>query len=280
MIVGETVSYHWFSYAWIGAVSNLANVKLELILPLFGPVIIAGVCVILGFAITRAVLSHSLYAILGVACAVFFDTEKLFRGFGFHVLQISSLSQFFSLPFGLVIVLLLAKLNAKELRAIALIIGFVFAGAIGSKSSSGLFVLLGLFGILCVWLLERSEIVAKIRFAVVGVIVPAIISGLIFYGNPLNGAESKIRRPRLACWGVARSLGCLQRRYCTLFTDFVFPNACDCRYRNLFIVAYHIFRVWRVQVSDSSKFFTLWVCRSKSSNVDCTIRWLWKPGRR
>ena len=205
VIVGETVSYHWFSYAWIGAVSNLANVKLELILPLFGPVIIAGVCVILGFAITRAVLSHSLYAILGVACAVFFDTEKLFRGFGFHVLQISSLSQFFSLPFGLVIVLLLAKLNAKELRAIALIIGFVFAGAIGSKSSSGLFVLLGLFGILCVWLLERSEIVAKIRFAVVGVIVPAIISGLIFYGNPLNGAESKIRRPGWPV-GVSRDL--------------------------------------------------------------------------
>jgi hypothetical protein len=147
MMMGETISYHWFSFAWVGALANMANESIEIMLAQFGPTIIGFGCAILGYSVSRSFVSRSSTAIVAVGLAVVVDTERLFRGFGFHAFQLSSFSQFFSLALGLAILLLIIELRNQDLNSIFLVLGVIFAGLIGAKSSSGLVALFGLGGL-------------------------------------------------------------------------------------------------------------------------------------
>jgi hypothetical protein len=205
VLVGETISYHWFSYAWFGAVSNLSGVQISEIVPLFGPVIVASISAIICVEIAR-LFSHSRSQALVVAAViVLVDTERYFRGFGFHAFQLASFSQFFSFPFGLSIVLLLARLGKRQLCSIPMIVGIILAGVIGAKSSSGLVVVIGLLGISFQWFFNVNEFIAKFRFIFFALFLPIVISGLFFYGNPVSGTGSAIRRPGWPV-GVSRDL--------------------------------------------------------------------------
>lgn len=205
ILIGETISYHWFSYAWVGALSNLTGVQISVILPLFGPMIIAAVSAILCVVIVLSFLKKLPHSIVVVAVVVLIDTERFFRGFGFHAFQLASFSQLFSLPFGLAIVLLVIRLEQHQMYSVSLILGVIFAGVIGAKSSSGLFVLFGLLGICFNWFLSNSDLGQKFRFLIFAISVPAVLSGLFFYGNPLSGTASVIRRPGWPV-GVSRDL--------------------------------------------------------------------------
>ena len=205
MMMGETISYHWFSFAWVGALANMANESIEIMLTQFGPMIIGFGCAILGYSISRSLVSRPSTAIVAVSLAVVVDTERLFRGFGFHAFQLSSFSQFFSLALGLAILLLIIELRSEDLNSIFLVVGVIFAGLIGAKSSSGLVALFGLGGLWLYWVVSKRSLRGTFKFLMGAVIVPTIFAVVFFFGDPRNGSSSVIRRPGWPA-GVSRDL--------------------------------------------------------------------------
>ena len=205
MMMGETISYHWFSFAWVGALANMANESIEVMLAQFGPMVIGFGCAILGYSISRSLVSRPSTAIVAVSLAVVVDTERLFRGFGFHAFQLSSFSQFFSLALGLAMLLLIIELRSEDLNSIFLVVGVIFAGLIGAKSSSGLVALFGLGGLWLYWVVSKRSLRGTLKFLMGAVIVPTIFAVVFFFGDPRNGSSSVIRRPGWPA-GVSRDL--------------------------------------------------------------------------
>ena len=95
-LIGESISYHWFSFAWVGILSNLTFMEVNQLMSLFAPVVIAVACSVIGFTIIKSFVSNYLLAICALILAFAVDTQPLFRGFGFHAFQVNSFSQFFS----------------------------------------------------------------------------------------------------------------------------------------------------------------------------------------
>ena len=205
MMMGETISYHWFSFAWVGALANMANESIEIMLTQFGPMVIGFGCAILGYSISRSLVSRPSTAIVAVSLAVVVDTERLFRGFGFHAFQLSSFSQFFSLALGLAMLLLIIELRSEDLNSIFLVVGVMFAGLIGAKSSSGLVALFGLGGLWLYWVVSKRSLRGTFKFLMGAVIVPTIFAVVFFFGDPRKGSSSVIRRPGWPA-GVSRDL--------------------------------------------------------------------------
>ena len=205
MLISENISYHWFSFAWIGVLSNLSSTKIDVAFALFGPVVIAMACAILGYAIIKLLISNTTIAICSLALAVFVDTERLFEGYGFSAFQLSSFSQFFSLALGLALILIIIALDDEQLNSVSLIVGIVFAALIGAKISSGLVMGFGLGGVWLVGLFRHRRIIASLRFLLIGLIIPGLVAFILFYGDPRNGSASVIRRPGWVV-GVSRDL--------------------------------------------------------------------------
>lgn len=205
MMVSENISYHWFSFAWIGAISNLAHTRVDLLFALFGPVIIAMTCAVLGYAIIELFISNTTIAICSLVFAVSVDTERLFEGYGFNAFQLSSFSQFFSLALGLALLLMIVALGDSQLGSVALIIGIVLAGLIGAKISSGLVATAGLGGVWLIGAIKRQPLLGKLRFLVVAIVAPGIFALVTFYGDPRNGSGRPFRRPGWPV-GVAQNL--------------------------------------------------------------------------
>lgn len=204
-MMGESISYHWFSFAWVGALANLANLPIEIALTQFGPMVIALACAILGYSIARSFVSRFSLAIIAVSMAFVVDTERLFRGFGFHAFQLSSFSQFFSLVFGLAILLLIVELRDQDLNSVWLVMGVIFAALIGAKSSSGFVALFGLGGIWLYRVVATRSLRRTLKFLIGAVIVPTVFAVVLFFGDPRNGSSSVIRRPGWPA-GVSRDL--------------------------------------------------------------------------
>ena len=195
MLISENISYHWFSFAWIGGLSNLSGTKIDVLFALFGPAIIAFVCAILGFGIIKSITSNTTIAICSLVLAVAVDTERLFEGYGFNAFQLSSFSQFFSLALGLALLLIVVNLSDSQLDSAAVVIGIILFGLIGAKISSGLVAGFGLGGIWLVRVIRHRRVRGNIRFLVVGLMAPAIFALIMFYGDPRNGSTSVVRRP-------------------------------------------------------------------------------------
>lgn len=195
MMISENISYHWFSFAWVGGLANLSNTNVDVLFALFGPTIIAFVCAILGFAIIRSFITNSAVAICSLILAVVVDTERLFEGYGFNAFQLSSFSQFFSLAFGLALLLIVINLSDSQLDSVAAIVGIILFALIGSKISSGLVASFGLGGIWLLRTIKQRSARGNIRLLVVGLIVPSTFSLILFYGDPRNGSTSVVRRP-------------------------------------------------------------------------------------
>ena len=174
MLISENISYHWFSFAWIGVLSNLTGTKIDVAFVLFGPVIVAMACAILGFAIIKTFTSNATIAICSLALAVFVDTERLFEGYGFNAFQLSSFSQFFSLALGLALLLIIFTLDDEQLSSASVIVGILVAALVGAKISSGLVAGFGLGGVWLVCLVRQQRIVANLKFLTIGLITPAI----------------------------------------------------------------------------------------------------------
>jgi hypothetical protein len=96
---------------------------------------------------------------------------------------------------GLSLLLVVISLDNQQLRSVALIIGIIFVGLIGSKISSGLVAGFGLAGVWLVGLIRERRIIASLKFLVIGLIFPGLLSLIVFYGDPRNGSASAIRRP-------------------------------------------------------------------------------------
>ncbi|NDA97456.1 MAG: hypothetical protein EBY08_06195, partial [Actinobacteria bacterium] len=205
MMMGESISYHWFSFAWVGSLANLTTLSIETALTQFGPMVIALICVILGYSIARVFAKSSTIALCAVGVSFVVDTERLFRGYGFHAFQLSSFSQFFSLAFGLAILLLIVNLRDEDLNSISLATGMIFAALIGSKSSSGLVVLFGLGGVWLYLVSVKRSLHKTLKLLFVGIVIPTIFAVILFFGDPRNGTSSVIRRPGWPA-GVSRDL--------------------------------------------------------------------------
>ena len=195
MLVSESISYHWFSFAWIGVVSNLTFTTVEVLFAHFGPVVIAMACAILGFAIIKTFTQNTTVTLVSLALAVSVDTERLFEGYGFNAFQLSSFSQFFSLALGLSLLLLIISLDSQQLRSVAVIVGVIFAGLIGSKISSGLVASFGLGGVWLVGFVKNPKARGHISFFVFAILTPAIVALTTFYGDPRSDSGSLFRRP-------------------------------------------------------------------------------------
>jgi len=195
MLMGESISYHWFSFAWTGLASKLTFMQVTEFLPLFAPIVVAFVCSILSFQVINSVLKNSVITIYVLIAFFLFDTEKVFRGFGFHAFQANSFSQFFSLLFGLSCLLMVATMQDRSQSSNFILFSIILFGAIGSKSSTGLVLA---FGLLSMSLFQIfTEPTKRIKILGFGSIVLSVtfISGLFFYGNPMDGSPSVIRRP-------------------------------------------------------------------------------------
>ncbi len=195
MLVSESISYHWFSFAWIGVVSNLTFTTVEVLFAHFGPVVVAMACAVLGFAISQTFTRNTTVTLVSLALAVSIDTERLFEGYGFNAFQLSSYSQFFSLALGLSLLLVIISLDNQQLRSVALIIGVIFAALIGAKISSGLVAGFGLAGVWLVGLIRERRIIASLKFLTIGLIIPGLFSSFLFYGDPRSDSGSLFRRP-------------------------------------------------------------------------------------
>jgi hypothetical protein len=195
MLVSESISYHWFSFAWIGVVSNLTFTTVEVLFAHFGPVVVAMACSVLGFAISQTFTRNTTVTLVSLALAVSIDTERLFEGYGFNAFQLSSFSQFFSLALGHSLLLVIISLDNQQLRSVALIIGVMFAALIGAKISSGLVTSFGLGGLWLAGFVENPKARGHISFLVVAILTPAIVALTTFYGDPRSDSGSLFRRP-------------------------------------------------------------------------------------
>ena len=195
MLMGEDISYHWFSFAWVGLLSNFSTVTIEVSLAHFAPMVIAVGCSILGYSIVRSFIRNSMLAVFALCVAFVVDTERFFRGFGFHAFQLSSFSQFFSLCLGLSITLIVLRIPLQNSLQNFILIATLLFGLIGSKISSGATIFLGLS---CVFVYEiiadKKSLKNSVVFVAVLVVV-AILSFVFFLGNPENRSASVIRRP-------------------------------------------------------------------------------------
>ena len=205
MLISETISYHWFSFAWIGVLSSLSGTNIDLAFVLFGPVVIAMACAILGFAIIKSFTPNSTIAICSLALAVFVDTERLFEGYGFNAFQLSSFSQFFSLALGLALILIIVAVDDEQLDSVSVIVGIIFTALFGAKISSGVVAGLGLSGLWLLSFLRQSKIATNLKFLMIGLFIPGLVALVVFYGDPRNSSASVIRRPGWIV-GVSRDL--------------------------------------------------------------------------
>lgn len=205
MLLGEGISYHWFSFAWVGALSRLANSPIDVTLFHFAPVVVAFCCAILGYSIARRFSGSAKVAFFAIAVAFFVDTERLFRGYGFHAFQLSSFSQFFSLAIGLAILLAVVTLGDQIFEKMPFICAALLFALVGSKISSGLIVSIAL---IAVWVFKKKgvhNLISRLRTVIVAVAIPVVASFLFFFGDPRNGSASVIRRPGWPA-GISRDL--------------------------------------------------------------------------
>ena len=205
MLISETISYHWFSFAWIGVLSNLSGTKIDVAFVLFGPAIVAMACAVLGFAIIKTFTSNATIAICSLALAVFVDTERLFEGYGFNAFQLSSFSQFFSLALGLALLLIVITCDDEQLSSVSVIVGIIFTALIGAKISSGVVAGLGLGGLWLFSFFRQWKIATNLKFLLIGLFIPGLVALVVFYGDPRNSSASIIRRPGWIV-GVSRDL--------------------------------------------------------------------------
>ena len=205
MLISETISYHWFSFAWIGVLSNLSGTNIDVAFVLFGPVVIAMACATLGLAIIKSFTSNPTIAICSLALAVFVDTERLFEGYGFNAFQLSSFSQFFSMALGLALILIIVAVDDEQLYSVSVIVGIIFTGLIGAKISSGVVAGLGLGGLWLFSFFRQRKIANNLKFLLIGLFIPGLVALIVFYGDPRNSSASVIRRPGWIV-GVSRDL--------------------------------------------------------------------------
>ncbi len=195
MLMGETISYHWLSFAWVGQLSILTTVNVDVLLSLFAPTIVAFVCAALGYLIVRAFVKNSMLAVFALCIAFVVDTERFFRGFGFHGFQLSSFSQFFSLCLGFGVTLVVVKIPMKITSRNFFLIALLLFGLIGSKISSGVTVFCGLICVFLYQVLTSRETIKKLMGFIGMLILTLLLSFFFFLGNPMNRSISVIRRP-------------------------------------------------------------------------------------
>jgi hypothetical protein len=145
--------------------------------------------------VVKSLLKNSAVAICVLIAVLLIDTERVFRGFGFHAFQVSSFSQFFSLLFGLSCLLMITTMQDRSQISNLILFSMILFGAIGSKSSTGLVLAVGLLSISLFQIF--TEPIKRIKILGFGSIVLSVtfLSGLFFYGNPMSGSSSVIRRP-------------------------------------------------------------------------------------
>ena len=195
MLMGESISYHWFSFAWVGSLSNLSAVNIEVSAALFAPMVVAVGCAILGYSIVRSFIRNPMLAVFALCIAFVVDTERFFRGFGFHAFQLSSFSQFFSLCLGLGVTLIVLRIPLQNSLQNFILIATMLFGLIGSKISSGASLT---FGLICLFVFRMIDNKKSVKNSVVFVavlVIIAILSFVFFLGNPENRSASVIRRP-------------------------------------------------------------------------------------
>lgn len=194
-LIGEGISYHWLSFAWVGLLSNLTLTEVNQLMPLFAPVVIAVACSVIGFTIIKSFVSNYFLAICALILAFAVDTQPLFRGFGFHAFQVNSFSQFFSFFIGLAFVSVFCNIPIERFNSLIPIFIILNVGIVGSKISSGFVTLFGLLGIVTVLYLWTLNVRSSVIFLAFAITVPGVLSAAFFFGSGSAGAGMRLRRP-------------------------------------------------------------------------------------
>ena len=195
MLMGESISYHWLSFAWVGLLSKLTSVNVDIALSLYAPIVVAVACSILGISIVRSFVKSSIMVVTALFIAFAVDTERFFRGFGFHAFQLSSFSQFFSFSLGLGVTLVVVKIRLHNSIRDVLFITLMLFGVVGSKISSGATVVCGLVSIFAYQFFANSAARKRSVVLISASVAAFLLSFVSFLGNPKNGSTSVIRRP-------------------------------------------------------------------------------------
>lgn len=194
-MMGEYISYHWFSFAWTGQMTHLTLISAANFVQLQGVVVLAFAVSVLFFAIIRKVSENDQLAVFAMLMISATDTQALFRGIGFHSLQLHSFSQFFSLCLALGLIVLLISGDESSFHQSAWVIGLLMLGAIGAKSSTGMCVIVGVFGAsFSQMIFAKSTFRAQIKtWIILGIY--SLVGVVLFYGFEKSASDAKIGRP-------------------------------------------------------------------------------------
>ncbi|MCX6536208.1 MAG: hypothetical protein NT119_06605 [Actinobacteria bacterium] len=121
--------------------------------------------------------------------------RRFFGGIGFHFLQLHSFSQFFSLCLALGLLLLLISCDEFSFHQSAWVIGLLMLGAIGAKSSTGMCVIVGVFGASISQInFKKSTFRAQIKtLLILGIY--SLVGVVLFYGFEKSASDAKLGRP-------------------------------------------------------------------------------------
>ncbi len=195
MMMGESISYHWFSFAWTGQMTHLTFISAANFVQLQGVVVVAFAVSVLFLAIIRKVSDNDQLAVLAMLMISATDTQALFRGIGFHSLQLHSFSQFFSLCLALGLIVLLISGDESNFHQSAWVVGLLMVGTIGAKSSTGMCVIVGVFGALFSQMIfAKSTFRAQIKTWIIFGMY-SLVAVVLFYGFEKSASDAKIGRP-------------------------------------------------------------------------------------
>ena len=195
MMMGESISYHWFSFAWTGQMTHLTLISAANFVQLQGVVVIAFAVSVLCLGIIRNVSGNDRLAVFAMLMISATDTQALFRGIGFHSLQLHSFSQFFSLCLALGLIVLLSSGDESSFHQSAWVVGLLMLGAIGAKSSTGMCVIVGVFGAsFSQMIFAKSTFRAQIKtWLILGMY--SLVGVVLFYGFEKSASDAKFGRP-------------------------------------------------------------------------------------
>jgi hypothetical protein len=195
MMMGESISYHWFSFAWTGQMTHLTLISAANFVQLQGVVVIAFAVSILILIIIKIVSENERLAIVAMLVICATDTKALFRGIGFHFLQLHSFSQFFSLCLALGLVVLLIDCGGSSFNHSTWIIGLLMLGVIGSKSSTGMCVIVGVFGASISQINFKKGTFRVLIRSWLTLGIYTLVGVVLFYGIEKSASDAKLGRP-------------------------------------------------------------------------------------
>jgi hypothetical protein len=122
-VFGESLRYHWGSYAWLGLLSRASGSGAEAGVRTVGPLVVGLLCATGLVALARRCGARPAAAMVAAAVAAACDTYAITgRGRGFHIAWVESFSQFVSAPVLIASLLWLTRVLGRITRTDLLVV--------------------------------------------------------------------------------------------------------------------------------------------------------------